>query len=176
LPRNHENMSKYLKIVRFSQKSWKTIKVFKNNEIFTLPKNHENMSKYLKIVRFSQKSWKTIKVFKNHEIFTLPRNHKNMSKYLKIVRFSQKSWKTVKVFENHEIFTFPRNHEKPSKRLPRKIFKNREIFPEIMKNRQSVWKSWDFHISQKSWKTIKKIFLTRRIVYFWIQCSVIICW
>jgi hypothetical protein len=27
--------------------------------------------------------------------------------------------------------------------------------PEIMKNRQKVWKSWDFLIAQKSWKTVK---------------------
>jgi hypothetical protein len=72
------------------------------------------------------------------------------------MRFSQKSWKTIKVFKNHEIFTLPRNHENMSK-----YFKNREIFPEIMKNCQSVWKSWDFHIAQKSWKTIKKIKIMR---------------
>ncbi len=56
LPRNHENMSKYSKIVRFFQKSWKTVKVVKNhesNETFTLPRNHEKPSKILKIMRFS---------------------------------------------------------------------------------------------------------------------------
>jgi hypothetical protein len=46
-------MSKYLKIVRFSQKLLKTVKVFENHEIFTLPRNHEKPSKSLKIMRFS---------------------------------------------------------------------------------------------------------------------------
>jgi hypothetical protein len=64
LPRNNEKPSKSIKKssdFHIAQKSWKTVKVFKNHkssEIFTLPRNHEKPS-----------------VFENHEIFTLPRNH-----------------------------------------------------------------------------------------------------
>jgi hypothetical protein len=120
--------------------------VFENHEILTLPRNNEKPSKSIKkIMRFSH----------------CPEIMKNRQKVWKSWDFliAQKSWKTVKVIKNHEsneIFTLPRNHEKPSKCL--KIMKAIRFShcPEIMTNCQSVWKSSDFHIAQKSWKSVKK--------------------
>jgi hypothetical protein len=144
--KNRQKVLKKSSDFHIAQKSWKTVKVFKNhksNEIFTLPRNHEKPSKSLKIMRFShcpeimknrqsvwkswdfhiaQKSWKTVKKFKKSSDFQI----------------AQKSWKTVKVFKNHksnEIFTLPRNHEKPLKSLKIMRFSH---WPEIMKNRQKV--------------------------------------
>ncbi len=86
---------------------------------------------------------------------------------MKICQNIKKSWdfprnhEKPSVFENHEIFTSARNHEKPSKSLKIMRFSH---CPEIMKNRQSVlksWKRWDFHITQKSWKTVKKFEILR---------------
>jgi hypothetical protein len=138
-------------------KNRQCLKIIKAMRFSHCPEIMENRQKVWKSWDFhiAQKSWKTDK---NHEIFTLPRNHEKPSVF-KNLDFFQKSWKTVKVFKNHKIFTLPRNHEKLSKCL--KIMKAMRFShcPEIMKNCQSVWKSWkqwDFHIAQKSWKTVKK--------------------